>query len=260
MCRMCLVEVDTGRGPSCRPSCMVTVAPDMKVDTESPIAKRVQEGMHRAAARQPSPRLPGVRQGRRVPAAGPVVQPRPRREPLHRGEASLREADPDQRSRAPRSRALHPVRSLHPLRRRGRRRRADPLHPAAATTTQINDLPRRAVRQLLQRQHRADLPGRRAHRQAVPVQGPPVGPRADREHVHHVRRRLPHRRAVEPRRAVALPGRRQRAGQLGLAVRSRPVRLRGVEQPRALAAPLVRVGDELRADHVERARWHARPS
>ena len=33
----------------------------------------------------------------------------------------------------PRSRTLHSVRSMHPLRRRGRRRQADPLHPAAAT-------------------------------------------------------------------------------------------------------------------------------
>ena len=35
MCRMCLVEVDTGRGPALQPSCMLTVAPDMVVDTES---------------------------------------------------------------------------------------------------------------------------------------------------------------------------------------------------------------------------------
>ena len=45
MCRMCIVEVDTGRGPALQPSCMVTVTPDMKVDTESPTVKRVQEGV-----------------------------------------------------------------------------------------------------------------------------------------------------------------------------------------------------------------------
>ena len=163
--------------------------------TPSPPTLQRAGGRHRAAARQPSARLPGVRQGRRVPAAGSGVQPRSRREPLRRREASLREADPDQRSRAARSRALHPVRSLHPLRRRGRRRCADPLHQSRQRHAD-HDVPRRAVRQLLQRQHRADLPGRCAHRQAVPVQGSPVGPRADREHVHHVRGRVPHRRAV----------------------------------------------------------------
>ncbi len=45
MCRMCLVEVDSGRGPALTPTCMVTVAPDMKLYTESPTTKRVQEGI-----------------------------------------------------------------------------------------------------------------------------------------------------------------------------------------------------------------------
>ena len=45
-------------------------------------------------------------------------------------------------------------------------------------------LPRRAVRLVLLRQHRADLPGRRAHGQALPLQGPPVGPRAGRVDLH----------------------------------------------------------------------------
>ncbi len=45
MCRQCLVEVDTGRGMQLQPACMITVSPDMKIETESPTAKRVQEGM-----------------------------------------------------------------------------------------------------------------------------------------------------------------------------------------------------------------------
>ncbi|HZB39957.1 MAG TPA: NADH-quinone oxidoreductase subunit NuoG, partial [Ilumatobacter sp.] len=45
MCRQCLVEVDSGRGPAIMPSCMFPVAPDMKIDTESATVKRVQEGM-----------------------------------------------------------------------------------------------------------------------------------------------------------------------------------------------------------------------
>ena len=45
MCRQCLVEVDTGRGMQLQPSCMISVSPDMKIDTESPTAKRAQEGM-----------------------------------------------------------------------------------------------------------------------------------------------------------------------------------------------------------------------
>ncbi|MEY2402443.1 MAG: NADH-quinone oxidoreductase subunit, partial [Ilumatobacteraceae bacterium] len=45
MCRMCLVDVDTGRGPGLQPSCMITVAPDMVVDTQSDAALRAQEGI-----------------------------------------------------------------------------------------------------------------------------------------------------------------------------------------------------------------------
>ena len=44
-CRMCLVECDSGRGPAVTVSCMVPVAPDMKVETESPTTKRMQEGI-----------------------------------------------------------------------------------------------------------------------------------------------------------------------------------------------------------------------
>jgi NADH-quinone oxidoreductase subunit G len=44
-CRMCLVEADTGRGPAVTVSCMVPVAPDMKIDTQSPTTKRMQEGV-----------------------------------------------------------------------------------------------------------------------------------------------------------------------------------------------------------------------
>ena len=45
MCRQCLVEIDTGRGPMLQPSCMVPVAPGMTVDTESDTTKRAQEGI-----------------------------------------------------------------------------------------------------------------------------------------------------------------------------------------------------------------------
>ncbi len=44
-CRMCLVEADSGRGPAVTVSCMVPVAPDMKIDTHSPTTKRMQEGI-----------------------------------------------------------------------------------------------------------------------------------------------------------------------------------------------------------------------
>ncbi|HRE03076.1 MAG TPA: 2Fe-2S iron-sulfur cluster-binding protein, partial [Ilumatobacteraceae bacterium] len=45
MCRQCIVEVDTGRGPQLMVSCMFPVAPDMQVITDSPMVKGVQEGV-----------------------------------------------------------------------------------------------------------------------------------------------------------------------------------------------------------------------
>jgi len=45
MCRMCLVEVDTGRGPALTPSCMLTVSDAMVIDTESEATKKAQDGV-----------------------------------------------------------------------------------------------------------------------------------------------------------------------------------------------------------------------
>ncbi len=45
MCRMCLVDIDGGRGPMLQPSCMVPVADGMSVDTGSAATKRAQEGI-----------------------------------------------------------------------------------------------------------------------------------------------------------------------------------------------------------------------
>jgi len=45
MCRMCLVDVDTGRGPALAPSCMLTVSEGMVVDTVSDAARKAQDGV-----------------------------------------------------------------------------------------------------------------------------------------------------------------------------------------------------------------------
>jgi NADH-quinone oxidoreductase subunit G len=45
MCRMCIVDIDTGRGPALQPSCMIPVADGMVVDTESPSTKKAQDGV-----------------------------------------------------------------------------------------------------------------------------------------------------------------------------------------------------------------------
>jgi NADH-quinone oxidoreductase subunit G len=45
MCRMCIAEVDTGRGPSLQPTCMLEVVEGMKLDTESDVTKKAQDGI-----------------------------------------------------------------------------------------------------------------------------------------------------------------------------------------------------------------------
>jgi len=45
MCRMCLVEVDTGRGSALQPSCMLPCTPGMIVDTESDRTRKAQDGV-----------------------------------------------------------------------------------------------------------------------------------------------------------------------------------------------------------------------
>ncbi|HEV2810790.1 MAG TPA: NADH-quinone oxidoreductase subunit NuoG [Acidimicrobiales bacterium] len=45
MCRMCIVEIDSGRGPALQPACMAPVAEGMTVDTESALTKKAQDGV-----------------------------------------------------------------------------------------------------------------------------------------------------------------------------------------------------------------------
>jgi NADH-quinone oxidoreductase subunit G len=45
MCRMCLVEVDTGRGPALQPSCMIPVTDGMVVDTTNDRVAKAQDGI-----------------------------------------------------------------------------------------------------------------------------------------------------------------------------------------------------------------------
>ncbi len=45
MCRMCVVDIDSGRGPALQPACMIEVAPDMVVDTQSAATKKAQDGI-----------------------------------------------------------------------------------------------------------------------------------------------------------------------------------------------------------------------
>ena len=98
-----------------------------------------------------------------------------RRVAVPRRQAHVPQADRDLLAGAARPRALRAVRALHPVLPADRRR---PVHRAvrARRAAAGRHLRRRAVRVLLLRQHRADLPGRRADRRGLPVPRPPVRP------------------------------------------------------------------------------------
>ncbi len=244
MCRMCLVEVSGPRGADAAAGLLRAPWPRAwRCVTDS---DKVQEGPGRRArvpARQPPARLPGLRQGRRVPAAGPGPGLRAGREPLRRGEAALRQAD------------RHRPSSCCSTASAASSARAAPASPTRWPATPLIDFvgPRRRRRgatsspaepfdSYFSRQHRADLPGRRAHRHALPLQGPARGTSS--------RSRPPARRcAVGCRVAVQssaqphhpLPRRGLRSGQPGLAVRQGPLRLRGGPTPTTGSTdPLVR--------------------
>ncbi len=70
MCRMCLCEVDSGRGPAVTVTCMVHGGSGHEGRDPVRDLEADAGGRARTAARQPPARLPGLRQGWRVPAAG----------------------------------------------------------------------------------------------------------------------------------------------------------------------------------------------
>ena len=72
---------------------------------------------------------------------------------------------------------------------------------------QVGIAPGRAVRVVLLRQHRADLPGRRAHRHRVPVPGPAVRPGVQPERVRALRVGMRPAHRPPPRKGVAPLGR-----------------------------------------------------
>jgi NADH-quinone oxidoreductase subunit G len=45
MCRQCLVEIDTGRGPALQPSCMIEATDKMAVETGTPVTIKAQTGV-----------------------------------------------------------------------------------------------------------------------------------------------------------------------------------------------------------------------
>ena len=196
---------------------------------------------HRRAARddgvpahQPPARLPDLRPGRGVRAAGSGGRLRPRPVALPRAQARGEGREPRSADRH-RHDALHPVHALRAFHRGDRR------HPGAR-----HDRPRRAHGGAhLYREHRESralrqchrpVPGRRAGLQALPLHRARLG---DELGAAGLPARCSRQQPVRPRAARAADARgaaRERSHQRDLDRRPRPLQLRGYLQRRPAAA------------------------
>ena len=230
MCRMCLVEVDGPRGSSLMPACYNPVTAGMEIRTASPMAKKAQEGVLEFLLVNHPLDCPVCDKGGECPlqdqtlAYGPgesrfVEEKRHWEKPIAISELVYLD----------RERCIQCGRCV----RFADEVAGDPLIDFAerGDRTEVATSPDEPYSLLLQRQRGADLPGRGPDGEAVPLQGPAVGPGAGREHVHDVLGRLPGGGAVQLGGTDPAHRRRLRSGQLGLAVRQGPLRLRGVHQP-----------------------------
>ena len=224
-CRMCLCEVAPGP-PKPQAACTLTAADGMEVQDRAHLGDggRGAERDARVHPRQPPARLPGLRQGRRVPAPGPDVPVRAREHADDVPEAHVREADPDLADDRARPRALHPLLPLHPLLRVGGRGR-----PAGRRRARLRvddrDVRGRALPCAVLRQRDRALPGRRAHLDPVPLRGAPVGDPERADRLRALPGRLQHQRHRPRREGQADPLAQPPRGRRGLALRQGPLRV-----------------------------------
>ena len=205
VCRMCLVEVE--KAPKLAPACVTAVAEGQVVHVNSEKAQEGARGRARVPADQPPARLPDLRPGRRVRAAGLRLPGRPRGHPLR---ASTPSATTRWRTSGPTSSTwptgafsapaacaswtTWPRRRCSTCRERGDRAFIGIFDGAAA-------------RPSVGRQRGRSLPGGLAALQGLPAQGARLGSRQDRERLPGLHAGLQHHHRHARRRRRAASGR-----------------------------------------------------
>ena len=227
-CRMCLVEIEGI--PKLQTSCSTPVRDGMVVHTRTEQVKQAQSAVVEFLLVNHPLDCPGLRQGRRVPAAGHLDGLGARAKAgVDRRKAPLPEADRALAAGRDRPRALHPLLPLRALQPGGRRGRA--AAAAGARRPHLRrHLRRPPLRRPLPRQHHRALPGRGADHLHLPLPRPALGHRAGRLGLHALPEPV-QRQLHRPRRAGETGARpRQRRGRRRLALRPRPLRLRDVRR------------------------------
>ena len=121
MCRQCLVEVEGPRGPMMVVSCMTPVAEGQVVRTATPGIKRAQEGVLELLLTNHPLDCPVCDKGGECPLQDQAYTHGPGESRYIEEKRHFEKPIPDQLARQPRPRALHPLRPLHTVRRRGGR-------------------------------------------------------------------------------------------------------------------------------------------
>ena len=200
MCRQCLVEVEGPRGPMLVVSCMTPVAPGQVVHTTSPTVKKAQEGVLEFLLANHPLDCPVCDKGGECPLQDQAFSHGP-------GESRFIEEKRHFEKPIPISSLVYLDRERCILCDRCTRFAAevagDPLisFTSRGNTTQVQTFPDHPFASYFSGNTVQICPVGALDGQALPVQGPAVGPRADREHLHDLLGRLPDHRPVEPERA-----------------------------------------------------------
>ena len=170
-CRQCLVDIEGQRKPLASCTTVCTEGMVVKTQLTSAVAEKAQRGVMELLLVNHPLDCPMCDKGGECPLQNQAHGQRPGRVPVPRGQARVRQAGGDLDRGAARPRAVH---LLHPLRADlgGDRRRRLHRVPRAGAGPVHRHRGRQAVQLLLLRQHRAGLPGRRAHRRGSTASSP----------------------------------------------------------------------------------------
>ena len=222
-CRQCLVEVEGQRKPMA--SCTITCTPDMVVRTQltSEAADKAQHGVMELLLINHPLDCPVCDKGGECPLQNQAMS---------NGRAETRFDDvkrtfPKPINRSPREVLLDRERCVLCARctRFSKQIAGDPFIELLerGALQQVGIAPGEPFDVVLLRQHRADLPGRRADRHRLPVPGPAVRPGVQPERVRALRVGLRPAHRPPARKGVAPVGRRRPGGQRGVELRQGPV-------------------------------------
>ena len=253
-CRVCIVKIE--KMPKLQTSCSTVCTDGMVVHTRTAEVVEARAGVFEFLLDQSSARLPGLRQGRRVSAAGLLLHVRPRSEPdgvpaphVRRRGRARRDVDFGPTLMLNRNRCILCTRCVRFMRDIEGDAQINIIDRGYGS--EIATFQEEGVHSLISGQPDGRLPGRRHHDARLPVQVAALGqPERGRHDLHAVLEGLQHDRLDQGQAGVgqglaahplhaALQPRRQRL----LDVRHRPLRLpldRG-RRPR-LRRPLERVG------------------